>query len=279
MHDIAIPTSVNPQFAGDGTIYYGDLFTLADEIQTLANANKTGYVEIQTEGQPSFIFIEEGQIIDAIHGERRGVDAVFSLLKLPKTANGFTNGYRHPYRTIDQPTIALLIEAARRSDEANPHPPAAGASAIPALQVFAGYQTARHFALERQLLKIGRSMDNDIVIADASVSRYHARIEVWEFGVILRDLGSRNGTWLMSHRICDAVLQPDDSLHFGLVAARFVHRAFVEIGSEPASAPPAVASGAKKPTKTIDDYGNPPEPPEDPAQPAPGDAYWGRSAA
>lgn len=270
---------MNTPSAAEGTIYYGDLFTLMDEVQTLANAGKTGYLEIKTEGQPSYMFFEEGQLIDAVHGERRGADAVFSLLKLPKTATTYTHNYSHPYRTIEQPTIALLIEAARRDDEANHHPNRGAESPIPALQVFAGYQTARHFPLERQLLKVGRSMDNDIVIADPSVSRYHARLEVRDFGVILRDLGSRNGTWLMSHRICDVVLQPDDSLHFGLVSARFVHRAYVELGWEPTAAPEATATGAKKPTKTIEDYSSPQEDPENQAYPPQADAYWGRSAA
>ncbi|MCC6352815.1 MAG: FHA domain-containing protein [Verrucomicrobiae bacterium] len=269
---------MNTPFAAEGTIYYGDLFTLTDEVQTLANAGKSGYLEIQTEGQPSYLFFDEGQLIDAVHGERRGTDAVFSLLKLPKTTTTYTQDYKHPYRTIEQPTIALLIEAARRADEANQRPPRENEAAVPALQIFAGYQTARHFPLERQLLKIGRSMDNDIVIADPSVSRYHARLEVHDFGVILRDLGSRNGTWLMSHRICDVVLQPDDSLHFGLVSARYVHRAFVELGWEPASAPEVVAAGAKKPTKTLDDFAGQPDE-ESPAYPPQADAYWGRTAA
>lgn len=250
-----------------------------DEIQTLSNAGKTGYLEIQTEGAPSYIFFEEGQLIDALHDDRRGPDAVFSLLKLPKTATTFTADYHHPYRTIEQPTIALLIEAARRADEISHPPRREGESSAPALQIFAGYQTARHFPLERQLLKVGRSMDNDIVIADASVSRYHARLEVHEFGVILRDLGSRNGTWLMSHRVCDVILQPDDSLHFGLVSARFVHRAYVELGWEPAAAPNAAATGAKKPTATIEDIDGQREDQESPACPTQADAYWGRSAA
>jgi len=220
---------VNLPPAPSDTLYYGNLFTLKDAVQTLSNTGKTGSLEIKTENRSSYMFFLEGQLIDAVHGERRGAEAVFSLLRLPKTATSFKAGYRHPYRTIDQPTIGLLLESARRIDEGTDSEQAEELEdGVPTLQILLVGQTARTFRLERKLINIGRSLENDIVIADASISRFHARLEVHDFGVIVRDLGSRNGTWLLSRRICDAMLEPDDGLHFGLVPARFVHHNWVE---------------------------------------------------
>lgn len=213
----------------DHTLYYGDLFTLKDAVQTLSNTGKTGSLEIKTENKSSYMFFLEGQLIDAVHGERRGIEAVFSLLRLPKTATSFKAGYRHPYRTIDQPTIGLLLESARRIDEGtDENQGEEEEDGVPTLQILSGDQIARTFRLERELFNVGRSLENDIVIADPSISRFHARLEVHDFGVIVRDLGSRNGTWLLSRRICDAMLEPDDGLHFGLVPARFIHRDWIE---------------------------------------------------
>ena len=48
--------------------------------------------------------------------------------------------------------------------------------------------------------RIGRALDNDIVLEDASVSRHHAVIESRNGGHVLRDLGSQNGTWLADNR-------------------------------------------------------------------------------
>jgi pSer/pThr/pTyr-binding forkhead associated (FHA) protein len=48
---------------------------------------------------------------------------------------------------------------------------------------------------------LGRAVDNDIVISDASVSRHHASIVPHDSGFVLRDLGSQNGTYLAGRRI------------------------------------------------------------------------------
>lgn len=48
--------------------------------------------------------------------------------------------------------------------------------------------------VDRAQLRIGRNPDNDVVIDDASVSGYHARLFASQAGLSLLDLGSRNGT-------------------------------------------------------------------------------------
>jgi len=53
------------------------------------------------------------------------------------------------------------------------------------------------FNLEKSMIDIGRSQENDIVIDNIAVSRRHAQMEMKEGkGYVLRDLGSSNGTFL-----------------------------------------------------------------------------------
>ena len=65
-------------------------------------------------------------------------------------------------------------------------------------------------------LTIGRNKDNDIVIDDQSVSRYHATIVVIENGYILTDNNSSNGTFINGNRINgEAELHENDIVKLG----------------------------------------------------------------
>jgi FHA domain/Domain of unknown function (DUF1707) len=73
---------------------------------------------------------------------------------------------------------------------------------------------------------IGRSPDCDCLLGDPSVSRHHARLcrdgDLW----VLRDLGSRNGTWLNGVRVTGAVdVRPGDDVNLGGVRFRAALRA------------------------------------------------------
>lgn len=52
---------------------------------------------------------------------------------------------------------------------------------------------------------IGRAPSATLVLSDALVSRLHARIDVWNGELGVRDLGSRNGTWLNAAPIDEPV--------------------------------------------------------------------------
>jgi len=47
----------------------------------------------------------------------------------------------------------------------------------------------------RRSVTIGRAVDNTLVLSDERVSSHHARLDIGATGVILTDLGSRNGTF------------------------------------------------------------------------------------
>ena len=92
---------------------------------------------------------------------------------------------------------------------------------------------------------IGRGLDADIVIDDASLSRRHATIEIAETGIAIADLGSSNGTWVQSRRITgdDRVLiQPGDSFRVGHAVLLVNHAMIVDRLAQSEMAPPAATS-------------------------------------
>jgi adenylate cyclase len=77
------------------------------------------------------------------------------------------------------------------------------------------------YILKPQNNTIGRRQDNDIVIADEAASRQHALIHFDEVtnAVTIRDLGSRNGTFINRRRLTenfDFKLNPNDVVRIGL---------------------------------------------------------------
>lgn len=74
---------------------------------------------------------------------------------------------------------------------------------------------ARRVVLRRSPVTVGSATDNRIVLHDSAVSRYHCRFEPFDGGVMVRDLGSRNGTWVSGHRVERAELRAGVSLRLG----------------------------------------------------------------
>ena len=64
-------------------------------------------------------------------------------------------------------------------------------------------------------LAIGTAADNVLVLADPAVSRYHLELHRTPAGVEVRDLGSRNGTWIGGVRIERAIVPAGAQLRLG----------------------------------------------------------------
>jgi len=72
-----------------------------------------------------------------------------------------------------------------------------------------------------QPTRIGRALDNDIVISHSSVSRHHASVEARNGTFALRDLASQNGTFVGHQRISEAPLRDGDTVRFGEATLTF----------------------------------------------------------
>ena len=76
-------------------------------------------------------------------------------------------------------------------------------------------ETLREIRLTAQALSIGRSREADVVVADEKISRLHCGIRFQDGEYHVRDLKSRNGTYLNDVQIEDALLQPGDRIRLG----------------------------------------------------------------
>jgi len=68
---------------------------------------------------------------------------------------------------------------------------------------------------EKEVINIGRSSDNDLVINNIKVSRKHAKLEKADSEWFIKDLGSSNGTFLNGVRVKRTKVTPKDVLTIG----------------------------------------------------------------
>lgn len=88
---------------------------------------------------------------------------------------------------------------------------------IPVLIGQSGPLEGQRWQMANQLV-IGRDATCDVVIIDRQVSRFHARLENTAEGVVLEDLGSKNGTFCNGDKVEDPILLQDgDSIQIALV--------------------------------------------------------------
>ena len=103
---------------------------------------------------------------------------------------------------------------------------------------------AGEIQLREGALVIGREEGNDCVVPDASVSSRHCEAVVQNGGLVIRDLGSTNGTYVEGQRVGQALIEP--GRNFKLGAVEFCFRA---PAAQPAMRIPAAT--VKPPTPGI----------------------------
>ena len=74
-------------------------------------------------------------------------------------------------------------------------------------------------ALEKLPVVLGRGARADIRLSDRTLSRRHCEIDRVSATLVVRDLGSKNGTRVNRAHVSEAVLMPGDKLTLGLKPA------------------------------------------------------------
>jgi DNA-binding NtrC family response regulator len=77
------------------------------------------------------------------------------------------------------------------------------------------------WTFDKEEIRIGSMEDNDVVIGDDTVSRYHCRITQEDNGYVLIDQRSTNGTFINKVRIREAFLKPGSIVSVGQSQLRF----------------------------------------------------------
>lgn len=99
---------------------------------------------------------------------------------------------------------------------------------MPELILKLGDNVLHTYVFDKEVMSIGRSRDNDIVIENLSVSRNHARIRRQGNRYILTDLNSANGTYVNSVRVSKTEVVNNDIVTIGKHQLQFSNQELSE---------------------------------------------------
>ena len=99
---------------------------------------------------------------------------------------------------------------------------------MPEFRVVTGYGKGFKYTITEQVITIGRSKDNHIVLFDHTASRRHAKVRKTPDGYLLMDLDSHNGTLVNGSRVTSRILRHNDLVEIGTSVLSFQY----EIGDD-----------------------------------------------
>ncbi len=80
---------------------------------------------------------------------------------------------------------------------------------------------SQEWTFDKEEIRIGSMEDNDVVLGDDTVSRYHCRIVQEDTGYVLIDQRSTNGTFINKVRVREAFIKPGSIVSVGQSQLRF----------------------------------------------------------
>ncbi|HEX8433648.1 FHA domain-containing protein, partial [Archangium sp.] len=153
--------------------------------------------------------------IKAATGARRGVPRQEE--EYPEEEQGYAEGDEGAY---DVSTAEEEIPPMADDDD---NPDATRAGPPLSLEIIEGPDRGKRKRFKSVRMVIGRGLDCDLVLNDQSVSRRHVELVFGgESGVLMRDLGSGNGTKINDERVDERKLAHEDVIFIGRTKLRFI---------------------------------------------------------
>lgn len=216
------------------------MFHLTDLLQHYAQAGKTGTFDVTGPGNSGQICLNSGIVTHAETDDNHGDSAFFQILSWEGAPYEWHEGDgSHPV-TMSAPVEELLLQfIVRQSEGTLPGPATAETTGL--LPTAAGRKRETRlvpkgsiryrleFAIQSHEiapmrytitlpeLTAGRTPDNALCVPDTSVSRRHAQLNVLGDSVLVRDLGSKNGTLIDGHPISQGLLRHGQIMTLGEV--------------------------------------------------------------
>ncbi|GAB4582038.1 MAG: hypothetical protein Fur0022_47900 [Anaerolineales bacterium] len=112
---------------------------------------------------------------------------------------------------------------------------------------------AEVFPLKKKIITIGRMADNDLVISEVRISRYHAQLRAVNGRYMLVDLQSTGGTSVNGEKVQKVELFPGDVISFAGIPVIYGQSPVAQLQEEEKPEVRARFRRTEQPTKAITD--------------------------
>lgn len=103
----------------------------------------------------------------------------------------------------------MVMQAPAVASTAKPHSPGAAYLLLPTPG------GSQRIPVESSHLRVGRGLDNDVILEDSRVSRHHAQLSYRARRFYIGDAGSTNGTFVNGERVAEQSLRDGDVVSLG----------------------------------------------------------------
>mgnify|MGYP000450960564 CR=1 FL=1 len=163
--------------------------------------------------------VELGTLADAYSSEQRYTTVDLAHISFDLDAELETGVFRIRSTAAKRP--ADVVAASLVAQNATPQVPLT--SFTPEATPYLTSITGEEFKITKSVTNIGRGVEADIQIDDTSVSRLHCAI-VLGSEVIVRDLGSTNGTVVDGDRASESVLRDGSIIKIGNITLTYMSK-------------------------------------------------------
>jgi hypothetical protein len=201
--------------------------TVLEVLQLCLIGERTGRIECPRDGHVGTLHVAAGRVIKASLANLQGEVAFYALV-VPHGAEGQFFPNEEPVeRNIAAGTDYLLMEAARRVDESKRAASIKLATTTSTLKLTVSQLTVisdplpKVFELGADQVRLGRALDNDIILSVESISGHHCKLKKNGRDYHIEDSGSRNGTFVNNKKVLEAtLLRPGDLIQLGAALLR-----------------------------------------------------------
>jgi hypothetical protein len=163
--------------------------------------------------------VELGTLADAYSLEQRYTTVDFAHISFDLDSELETGVFRIRSTAAKRPADA--VQSASVAQDATPQVPLT--SFTPEATPYLTSITGEEFKITQSVTNIGRGVEADIQIDDTSVSRLHCAI-VLGSDVLVRDLGSTNGTVVDGTRASEALLRDGSIIKIGNITLTYMSK-------------------------------------------------------